>query len=144
MGIVLVLTAGCATFHPKPLSPRETLSSFESRTLENPDLKKFIERNLHHEMKPWPPKSWDFNLLTLAAFYFHPDLDIARGNWGVAEAGIITAGARRNPRFGFTPEFSANPPSGVSPWILRFPLDIPIETAGKRGYRIAQAQHLKG
>jgi hypothetical protein len=29
-----------------------------------------------------------------------------------------------------------------SPWVAAFDLDIPIETAGKRGHRIAQAGRL--
>ena len=32
--------------------------------------------------------------LTLAAFYFHPELDVARAQWAVAEAARITAGER--------------------------------------------------
>lgn len=103
----------------------------ESRTLENPDVERFIENNLHREMKPRPPQPWDFNLLTLAAFYYHPDLDVGRARWGMAEAAIITAGARPNPTLGTTPEISANLPSRLSPWILRFTLDFPIESTGK-------------
>ena len=140
--ILLILMAGCATFHPKPISPQETASSFEARTLEKADFKKFIELNLHHEIRPWPPRFWDLNLLTWVAFYYHPDLDVARAKWGVAQAGVITAGQRPNPSAGLIPQYSVNAAHGVSPWILNFSVDIPIETAGKRGYRIAQAKHL--
>jgi len=49
-----------------------------------------------------------------------------------------------NPDLGVTPGFNST--SGysapVSPWILDVALDIPIETAGKRGYRIAEARYL--
>lgn len=81
-------------------------------------------------------------MLTLAAFYYHPDLDLARTQWEAAEAGVITAGGLPNPSVGFVPEFNANAASGISPWKLTPTFDIPIETAGKRGYRIDQAQHL--
>jgi outer membrane protein TolC len=40
------------------------------------------------------------------------------------------------------PGYSLNPASGVSPWFPLVSLDIPIETAGKRGYRISHAQKL--
>ncbi len=140
--IALVLMAGCATFQPKPISPAQTASDFEARTLDNPGLKRFMEANLGHEISSWPPKTWDCTLLTLAAFYYHPDLDVARARWGVAEAGKITAGQSPNPSFGFLPRYSTNPPSGISPWYLAFNLDIPIETAGKRGYRIELAGYL--
>jgi cobalt-zinc-cadmium efflux system outer membrane protein len=142
VSLFFILATGCATFQPKPLSPSQTASAFEARTLDSVELKKFIEANLRGEVVPWPPRAWDFGLLTLAAYYYHPDLDVARARWEVAEAGIITAGARPNPSLRITPEFSTNPPSGVSPWTVGPILDIPIETAGKRGYRIAQAQHL--
>lgn len=139
---VFLLIAGCITFHPQPISPNQTASQFEARTINNPGFKEFLEANLRHEMTPWPPKSWDFTMLTLAAFYYHPDLDIARAQWGVATAGMIAAGGRPNPSVGFTPEYNADATSGLSPWILGFTFDIPIETAGKRDYRITRAQQL--
>ena len=89
---------------------------------------------------PSPPASWNLDLLTLAAFYYHPDLDVARAKWGVAKAGIITAAQRPNPQLSAGAEYNFDAPSGDSPWKLFALLDIPIETAGKRGYRIAQAQ----
>lgn len=140
--IVILFVAGCASFHPKPIEPSQTAAEFEARRLDDPGLKAFLEKNLHREIAPWPPTSWNFPLLTLAAFYYHPDLDLARAQWGVAEAGVITAGGRPNPSIGFTPQYNADTASGVSPWTLGFNLDIPIETAGKRGYRIDQANHL--
>lgn len=139
--VVMALLAGCATFQPRPISPDRTATVFEARTLGNPDLKKFLTANLGHEVTPWPPKNWDFQMLTLAAFYYHPDLDVARAKWGIAEAGVVTAGARPNPTLDFVPERSANPDPGVPRWIFTPTFDLPIETAGKRGYRIDQAKH---
>ncbi len=131
---------GCASYKAKPLESARTAAGFEARTLDSLGLKKFLEANLGRELVPWPLDSWDFRRLTLAAFYYHPDLDAARAAWGVAEAGRITAGQRPNPSFGFAPQFNTNSASGISPWTLTFNLDIPIETAGKRGYRITKAQ----
>ena len=67
--ITLGLVAGCARFHSQPLSPAETATNLESRSLDNPDLKAFLEKNLHRELTAWPAKKWDFEMLTLAAFY---------------------------------------------------------------------------
>ncbi len=136
------LAVSCATFHSKPISPAQTASTFESRTLDNLDLRRFMESNFDHAIKSWPPRLWDFTALTLAAFYYSPDLDVARAKWETARAGVITAGQRPNPSVTFAPEYATRSPAGVSPWILGSILDIPIETAGKRGYRIAQAGHL--
>jgi cobalt-zinc-cadmium efflux system outer membrane protein len=137
----LVLVAGCARFHPQPLSPAEVATRLESRSLDNPDLKTFLEKNLKRELNNWPAARWDFEMLTLAAFYYHPNLDIARAVWAEAQAGIVTAGARPNPTVGFTPQYVFNS-AGEPPWVATLNLDWPIETAGKRGARVAQARHL--
>lgn len=127
--IVTLFMMGCTTFHLKPLLPSQIISVFEARTLDNPNLKKYLEETLLHKIDHWPQKSWNFTMLILAAFYYHPDLDIARAQWEVTKAGVITAGARPNPNISLVP-YEANT------------LSIPIETAGKRGYRITQAQYL--
>jgi outer membrane protein, heavy metal efflux system len=139
--IALVLVAGCARFHPQPLSPAETAAGLESRSLDNPDLKSFLEKNLNRELSTWPAAKWDFEMLTLAAFYYNPSLDVARAVWAEARAGIVTAGARPNPTVGFSPQYVFNP--GPDPaWVHTLNLDWPIETAGKRGAHVAQARHL--
>jgi cobalt-zinc-cadmium efflux system outer membrane protein len=138
--VVTILSAGCAKYTPRPITPAETASAFEARTLESPRLREFIESSLHREVSPWPPASWDFSTLLLAACYYHPDLAMARAKWRVAEAGKITAGERPNPGISVPPGFVANP--SKSPWLYGAVLDIPIETAGKRGYRMARAGHL--
>jgi outer membrane protein TolC len=63
----------------------------------------------------------------------------ARAQWAAVEATKITAGQRPNPTVGFTPTYDTTTPP---PWILGLTWDIPIETAGKRGKRIEQANHL--
>ena len=138
----LILLAGCATFHREDLSPSQTASEFESRTLSGAELKKYLEQNLHKEIAPWPPEHWDFAMLELAALYYHPDMDVARARWGVAEAGVITAGARPNPAISLLGQHHSDTPGGVSVWTWGSSLDIPLETAGKRGYRIRKAEHL--
>ena len=139
--VALGLVAGCARFHPQPLSPAETAAGLESRSLGNPELKAFLEKHLNRELNPWPVAKWDFEMLTLAAFYYQPSLDLARAVWAEAQAGVVTAGARPNPTVGFTPQYVFNP--GVEPpWVATLNLDWPIETAGKRGARVTQARHL--
>ena len=63
----------------------------------------------------------------------------------MAQAAIQTAGGRPNPSVSATPglNFShVNAAPGLSPWIPVVSFDVPVETAGKRGHRIAQAEHL--
>lgn len=138
---LVLLLAGCATYTAKPINPGTQQTAVESRRLDAPDVRQFFERSLGH-YTAWPPKSWDLDTLTLAAFYYHPDIDRAQAQRLVAEAAIVTAGGRPNPTAGVSFQRSENPPAGVSPWTNGLSLDFPIETAGKRHYRVETAQRL--
>lgn len=135
------LAAGCAHFEAKPVSPAQTASALENRTLDDPGLRSFLEKNLHRDSAAALARAWDFEMLALAAFYYHPDLEVARAQWGVARAAIQTAGGRPNPTLIATPGLDLTHAS-PSPWIPFVNFDLPLETAGKRGHRIAQAEHL--
>ncbi len=135
-----VVVAGCARFEARPLVPAEKAEAFEQRTLEDAGLRAFLETN--GVASAWPRTNWDLTTATLAALYYHPDVDLARARWHTVAAGQITAGQRPNPNLAFTPRLnSSSIGTGLTPWILGGMLDIPIETAGKRRYRMAQAQH---
>jgi len=137
----LALLAGCARFQPAPLSPEQSARALESRTLSDPGLRRFLETN-GAAPGQWPLTAWDFERLTLAAFHFHPSLAVARAQWSAARAGEIRAGTRPNPTLSAGPQYALNPAQGVTPWLAMVDFDLPIETAGKRGYRMAQARHL--
>jgi cobalt-zinc-cadmium efflux system outer membrane protein len=136
----IVLLAGCAHFQPQPLAPEKTAAQLDSRRLDDAGLKKFLEQNLGHELQNWPQTNWDLPELSLVAFYFHPSLEVARAQWLVAQAGMKTAGARPNPSVSVTPGYDSQIPGNYSPWLVPVTFDIPIETAGKRGKRIAEAE----
>jgi cobalt-zinc-cadmium efflux system outer membrane protein len=140
--MVVTLMAGCTGFHREAISPSQTAADLESRTLISADFKKYAEQNLHKEITPWPPESWDFKMLTIAALYYHPDMDVARARWGVAEAEVITAGGRPNPGISLLGQHHSATAGGLSPWTFGMSLGIPVETAGKRGLRIEKAGHL--
>ncbi len=136
--VVLVLLTGCAHFEPHPITPAETAASFDVRTLDSPDLRRFLATN---EVAPNPSR-WDLKALTLVAFYYQPALTEARDQLLAARAAKITAGQRPNPSVSVTPSYDVQIPDNPSPWIVPLTFDIPIETAGKRGKRIAQSGHL--
>lgn len=137
----LLLVGGCAHFVPQPIEPADNLLRFEGRSLSDPGLRQYAATTLKGEFSAWPPTAWDLRTLTLAALYFHPDMDAARARWSLADAGKITAGQRPNPTLSVAPSLNRTVIL-PSPWIVTASLDIPIETAGKRGYRLAQARHL--
>ena len=137
--IAVSLITGCAHFQPQPLVPEKSAAQFDARRLDDPGLKKFLEQNLGRELNHWPQQNWDFQKLTLVAFYFHPSLEVARPQWRVAEAGIITAGGRPNPVLSVTPTYNSST-FVPSPWAPAVNFDVPLETMGKRGKRIAAAE----
>jgi len=138
----IVLLAGCAHYQPQPIAPEKMAAQFESHRLDDPGLKKFLEQNLGRELKTWPQTGWDLPELSLVAFYYHPTLEVARDQWLVALAGLKTAGARPNPSVTVTPGYDSQIPGNYSPWLVPVSFDIPIETAGKRGKRIAEAEKI--
>lgn len=142
LAFTLALASGCVHYKPKPLVPTRTASNLQSRTLTDAGLMIFIETNAPGRVKNWPPEKWGFDRLTLAAFYYHPSLDVARAQWHVAQAGAKTAGGRPNPTLVVTPGYNVSALSGVNPWFPAVNFDIPIETAGKRAKRITVAEHL--
>lgn len=139
----LVLLAGCARFQPRPISPGDTAARLESRSLEDPAFKTFLEKSLQRQFDVWPLKSWDFDTLALAAYYYHPSLAVARTQWEEARGSEKTAAQRPNPTLNAIPGYDFTATSiGINPWIPAVSIDVPFETAGKRGYRKAQARHL--
>ena len=128
--------AGCAMqrYDASPIVPGVTASQFESRSLADDGLRSFEEKN---QSPPglWPPKTWNLQALSLAALYFNPALDLTRARLARADAATVTAGARPNPTLGISPGIP-------SPYLLTLDFSFPIETAGKRGYRIQSARNL--
>jgi outer membrane protein TolC len=141
LAVLLPLLSSCVRYHARPVEPAKAMEEFEARRLEARELGDFLVRN--GEVREWPPAVWDLKALTLAALYYHPDMDVARAQYAAARGGVVTAGERPNPTLGLLTGFnSTTPRSEVTPWIPEVSLDIPVEVAGKRGIRIAQARKL--
>lgn len=135
--VAVLVASGCATFHDQPLAADLELQKFAARTPNDPELRAFVEDQLGTRLPVWPPTAWDLDGLSLIALHFHSDLAVARAQLAVARAGRVVAGQRPNPSVKFTPTYNA---TTAPPWILGLSFDIPIETAGKRGLRVAQAE----
>jgi cobalt-zinc-cadmium efflux system outer membrane protein len=131
---IIALLAGCAPFQPQPISAERTVADFDTRSLTNEELHQFLETN--RVVAEWPVQRWDLNALTFVAFYYQPSLAEARAQLASVRAAEITAGERPNPSVTLTPTYDT---TTSPPWIPGVSFDIPIETAGKRGKRIAQA-----
>jgi outer membrane protein, heavy metal efflux system len=135
--LAAMLTSGCAVWRYKaaPLEPVQTAAMLQARSLDDPHLRTFIETNLGHQLPQWPPRAWDLETLSLAAFYFNPALDAARARAEEARAAVVTAGGRPNPTLSLAPGIP-------SPYLFSLDFTIPVETAGKRGHRVQIARSL--
>jgi len=134
---MVMLVAGCSTYQSHPLDPLASSVQLEARRLDNSLLQAFINNaNL-----PANAASWNLDKLTLVALYYHPDISLARAQAEAADAAAVTAGQRPNPSLSVTPTWVSNLAS-APPWLFASILSIPIETAGKRGYRIDRSRHL--
>jgi cobalt-zinc-cadmium efflux system outer membrane protein len=139
LAAVLTCLAGCRTFEPSPVDPQDSMVSFESRTLEDESLRDQIAGRLEDDSPTWPRESWDLEALTLAAFHFQPELAEASARWSRVRAGVVTAGQHPNPSVALRPSLNSST-SIPTPWIVTANFSVPIETAGKRGKRIALAE----
>ena len=133
----IVMLAGCAAqrYRAAPIVAGASASQFASRSVADAGLRAFAEKNLGQPAPSWPPQTWNLQTLSLAALYFNPALDSARARLARAEAALVTAGARPNPTLSLSP--------GVpTPYLLTMDFAVPLETAGKRSYRVQTARHL--
>lgn len=133
--IITMLTA-CAHFQDRPLNPAASVTQLAARNLNSSELRRFID-----SAKVAKTSAWNLDKLTLAALFYHPDMALARAQADSADAAGITAAQRPNPSLNLTPTWISNL-TAVTPWIFVSALSIPIETAGKRDFRIDKSGHL--
>jgi outer membrane protein, heavy metal efflux system len=139
--VISLTIVGCASFQDRELNPAESVAQLENRSLSNPELLSFIE-TATGSASVTPPKTWNIDRLTMAAIYYHPDLALARAQAQSADAAITTAGQRPNPSITISPTWIRNLATAAIPWIAASSISIPIETAGKRDFRIGKAEYM--
>ena len=136
--LVSLLANGCASLPDPPLKPAVSAASLDARSLDNPRLLGFLAASGAPELVA---RRWDLRSLTLAAVYYHPDLEVADARLAVAEAAIRTAKQRANPVFNLTPQFNtsnANPTA----WTIGTAITLLVDLFGKREARTAEARAL--
>ncbi|HSD61903.1 MAG TPA: TolC family protein [Burkholderiales bacterium] len=140
LGIACVL-AGCnlQPYRPQPLEPERTASEFVSRRPDSPALRDFLERH-GAPTREWPQTQWDLRSLTLAAVYFHPDLDAAQAEVAAQEAALAGASRSAAPVAKPLVEHHERADPGQSRWSYGLELEIPLSAAGKTEARVEQAR----
>jgi cobalt-zinc-cadmium efflux system outer membrane protein len=131
------LLIGCATYQAKPIHAPELETAYRARTLDDAQLRSFVEGGVGTGLSTWPPRALDLHTLTVIGYYYSADLDVARAQLAVAEAGIRAAGARVNPDLAVNAGYNRNPESHPEYGLVAI---FTLETAGKRGYRILRAE----
>lgn len=133
--------AGCATYTAKPIEPALTSAALEQRRFSDPKLTQLIAEVLPERASDTGATAWDLSTLTLAALYFHPELEVSRAKLALARAGVKTARQTPNPTFSFQPgQYPAI--IDASAWTIGFIVNFILETAGKREKRIEMARNL--
>lgn len=146
IGILLAIAAGlsiagCTAYQAAPIAPTETAAALEARRLDDPRLSAFITSMTAPDQPVSPREGWDLGRLTLAAVYFHPQIEVARAKLGKARAAIGTAGQIPNPAVSLTPTKHTTILEPSS-WTVGLLVNFVLETFGKREHRVAQAEQL--
>jgi outer membrane protein, heavy metal efflux system len=141
LALTIALVGACARFEDRPLTAAHNKSQIEARSLHDPALLQFVDHMLG--VDPLRPgeltRKWDLDRLTLAAVYLHPDLQVVRAQAAGADAATITAAQRPNPSLTLTPTWVRNLAGTAVPLVAASVFSIPLETAGKRDYRMDRA-----
>ena len=140
LGVAVSLLAACATYTPKPIAPAETAGALERRTLDDSRLWQFIAAASPTHASAAP--AWDISTLTLAALYYHPEVEVSRTRLALARAGVITAGQIPNPTLKLSPGSGVLATEAPTAMTIGFLVTFVIETFGKREARIERARHL--
>lgn len=144
LGIVAVAAIGGCTFQsyaPKPITPSRMAIAFENRSLDDPKFATFLAAQTGQTSK-LPIATWDLPTLTYAAHYFHPDLNIARAEWQLAQAKAQTAKQKPLPTINGGIARSNRANGDINPFAYSFGIDLPIVTHGKNEIKIAGFAHL--
>ena len=136
--LLTLLLAGCASVPSRPLVPATSAATLDARSLNDPKLQAFLAAS---GAPTAPGVPWDLHRLTLAAVFYHPDIEVADARLAVAQAAIRTAAQRPNPSFNLTPQFNATNANPTA-WTIGTAINLLLELFGKREARTGEAKAL--
>jgi cobalt-zinc-cadmium efflux system outer membrane protein len=133
---LLCLETSCLKYQPHELNPVLTEQQFHARSLDTPGLAEFVraQRGTTANIAKLDPET-----LTYIGYFFSPALEVARAKAAAAETALVTARQRPNPSLTADGGYNRTPDSVAT---YSVSMAFTIETAGKRGYRILEAQKL--
>jgi len=94
-----------------------------------------------YPVKQWPLSEWDLGALALAAYYFHPEIQVAIADYRKAIIQAETARQRINPGVEIPFEHHSDTSDGKSPWTIGLLFNFILERPAKRlaRYELADA-----
>ena len=145
--VVLAIAAvvglpGCArqAYAPRPVDREAAAAAYETRNTDDPALRKYLVAQGHPEAD-WPVREWTLDQLTRLAFFYRPELEVARAQARAARAEVDVA-SQRSP-LGISPRIehhSAREGPSDTPWSLGFELEIPLTGQSQRAALIERAE----
>jgi outer membrane protein TolC len=145
-GLILLslAIAGCGfqTYNSKPIDPANSAARLQERALDDPKLRDYLAGQGAVPAQ-WPLASWDLAQLTLAAVYFHPDIELAAARARAAQAQTATARTKPYPVLSLRPEYNSKVDAGETPWGMGVTALIPIDIGGKLAIRADQLASLE-
>lgn len=135
--LVLVLTAGCATYEPAPLDARD-VAQRQKETRMDPDAVGAVLERIAPDYR-WDRASWNELTLFAAALAASPEAARARSSLLAAQASARAASVAPGPSFALSAEYALNAPEH-SPWLLGVLGDLPLEAGGRRRARLESAE----
>ena len=138
-----IIVSGCSflQYQSKPIDVEKNSAKFQDKDPQGSAFQQYLLSN-GYPAEQLPIKTWGVEELTYCALYFHPSLDVARAQMRASLANENIAGEKPLPGFNSNIARSNQANQDINPFAYTFSLDIPIETAGKRDIRIANAKHL--
>jgi len=126
-------------YETKPVNPELVTREFNIRRLDSTELKDFFQE-YGYLLRQWPLTEWDLQALSLAAYYFNPELQVAIAQHKVKIAQEQTAGQRINPDVNIPLEHHSDTSDDRSPWLIGLLFKLVLEREGKRQARLDKAE----
>jgi outer membrane protein TolC len=139
----LGVTVGCARqpYVARPLDAQAAAAAYAQRRTDDPLLKEFMVAQ-GHSPADWPVRRWRLSELTLLAFHYRPELEVARTQARAARAQAQLAAQRAPLTVSPVVEHHSEPGAEDTPWSLGFEVQIPLIAEARRQALVEQADYL--
>jgi outer membrane protein TolC len=141
--LAALVAQGCARlpYAARELDVDAAAEAFQARRVDDPGLRSYMAAHGIADAH-WPLPEWGLSELTLLAFFYRPELEVARAHARAARAEAAAAAARLP--LGASPRIEHHSADGAedTPWSLGFELEIPLGGQAQRSALSERAEYL--